>query len=68
MVGCRRGLGQLFEVPVEARAQGSPLGSSCAGSRKHDEVQRRQRALLAKGLAGETLELVAIHGSSRGAA
>jgi hypothetical protein len=68
VVGCRRALGQLFEVPVEARTEGSSLGPSCAGSGEDDEVQCRQRTLLAKGLAGETLELVAIHGSSRGAA
>jgi hypothetical protein len=56
---------QLFEVPIEARAQYAPLGSVGASTRENDEIPRRQGALVAKRLAGEALEFVAVHGSSR---
>ena len=36
-----------------------------AGAREHDEIPRREIGVLTKGLAGETLELVAVHGSLR---
>jgi hypothetical protein len=55
----------LFEVPIEARAQYAPLGSVRAGTRENDEIPRRQGALVAKRFAGEALEFVAVHGSSR---
>jgi hypothetical protein len=56
---------QLFEVPIEARAQYAPLRSVSAGTRENDEVPWRQGALVAKRLASEALEFVAVHGSSR---
>ncbi len=48
LAGGRGGLRQLFEVPVEARTQGTTLGAIRPGPRQHDEVPRRQRAVLAK--------------------
>ena len=68
LLGCGSRLRQLFEVPLEARAQHATVGAVGAGSREHHEVPRGQRLVLAKSFAGETLELVAIHGSSRGSA
>src|SRR5262245_12249502 len=59
---------QLLEMLVEARAQNAPLGALGAGARKDDEVPRRQRALMAKRFAGQSLELVAVHGAFRSSA
>jgi hypothetical protein len=59
---------QLLEVLVEARAQQAPLGAIRAGARKHDEVPRRQRLLVAKRFARESLDSVAVHGTFRSAA
>ena len=56
---------QLLEVPIEARAQRAALRAVGAGTREHDEVPRRQRGVLAKRFARETLELVAVHGAFR---
>lgn len=61
-------LRQLLEMPVEALAQRAPLRFVGTRSREHDEVPRRQRRLVAKGLAGEALELVAVHGAFRSSA
>jgi hypothetical protein len=65
MLGCFR---QLLEVPIEARTQHATLGAVGAGSREHYEIAWRQIVSLTKRFASEALELVAIHGSSRGAA
>src|SRR5512134_2568859 len=59
---------QLLEMPIEARAQHAALGSVGAGARKHDEVPWRQRRLMAKRFAGQSFELVAVHGAFRSSA
>jgi hypothetical protein len=65
---CRGGLRQLLEVPIEARAQRMTLRTVGSGAREHDEIPRRQCVLMAKGLASDALEFVAIHGASRSSA
>ena len=53
---------------VEARAQRLTLRAVGAGTRQDDEVPGLQPRVLTKRLARKTLELVAVHGSFRGAA
>src|SRR6186713_1383170 len=59
---------QLLEMAVEARPQHAPFRFVGSGARKHDEVPRRQRRLLAKRFAGQSFELVAVHGAFRSSA
>jgi hypothetical protein len=68
MLPCCSRLRQLLEMSVETRAQCASFRSIRARAREHDEVPRRQRRLMAKGFARETLELVAVHGAFRGSA
>jgi len=58
------GSAELREVSIEARAEREALGGGGTRSREDDEVERGQR-LVAEGLAGEPLELVAVHGAFR---
>jgi hypothetical protein len=67
-LGYRGRLRQLVEVSIEACTQHSTLGSVGARAREHDEVPGWQRVSVSKGFASETLELVAVHGSSRSSA
>jgi len=62
---CCGSLRQLLEMSVEARAQHAALRAVGAAAREDDEVPRRQRSLVAERFAGETLDLVAVHGSFR---
>src|SRR5512139_418623 len=59
---------QLLEVAVEARTQHAPFRFVGAGARQHDEVPRRQLRLMAKRFAGQSFELVAVHGAFRSSA
>jgi len=65
---CARSSLQLLEVLVEARAQQAPLDTVGSRAGEHDEVPRRQRELVAKGFAGDSLDSVAVHGTFRIAA
>src|SRR5688572_8160758 len=69
MLSMLRGRGgrlrQLLEVSIEARAQHAPPGFVGSRTREHDEVPVRQRELLTKRFASETLDLVAVHGAFR---
>ena len=51
-------------MPIETGAEREALGVGGPGARQDDEVERR-KSLLAERLAGEPLELVAIHGTLR---
>src|SRR5688572_19567122 len=68
MLPCRGRLRELLEMPVQARAQRTPLRAVGTRSREHDEIPRRQRRLLTERFAGEALELVAVHGAFRSSA
>lgn len=54
---------QAIEVPVETRAERRLVRGTRIGFGEHDEVPRWEIALQTKGLAGESFELVAVHGS-----
>jgi len=53
---------------VETRAQGALIRGGRARFGEHDEVPRRESALLAERLSRQALQSIAVHGSFRGSA
>jgi hypothetical protein len=57
------GLLQAIEMSIETRAQRWFVHGARIGFGQHNEIPQRQFALHTKGLAGESFEFVAVHGS-----